>query len=100
MGAGEWAQKVQHPSSNLTKEYVATFAKQPTRKQLEDLAAGCVVDDVYVQPKSVSPAAPDMRNKIRIVVGEGRNQEVLIDTPPPLPPLPIFPPPELPSPKG
>ena len=80
LDAGEWAQKVQHPSSGLTKEYVATFATVPTRKQLEDLAAGCVVDGAYVQPKSVSMAAPAKRNKIRIVIGEGRKREVRIET--------------------
>ena len=73
---GEWAQRVQHPSNNLTKEYVVTLAQTPTAHQLEDIAAGCVIDGAFVKPRSISYATADRRDKLRIVIGEGRNREV------------------------
>lgn len=60
----------------MTKEYVATVDKIPTRKQMEGIAAGTYVDMAFVQPKLVAPALEQKSNKIRIVVGEGRNREV------------------------
>ena len=72
---GDWAQKVQHPSNNLTKEYVVTLARTPTAHQLEDIAAGCVIDGAFVKPKSISYATADRRDKLRVVIGEGRNRE-------------------------
>ena len=78
MRAGEWAQRVQHPSGGLTKEYVVTLSSVPNMKELEAIAAGCVVDGVFVQPVSVSFATLDTRrkDKLRVVIGEGRNREV------------------------
>lgn len=77
LGAGEWAQTVQHPANNLTKEYIVTLQQPPSARQLEELAAGCVVDGAFVQPKSLAFAAANRRDKLRVVVGEGRNREVL-----------------------
>lgn len=73
---GEWAQNVQHPSKNVTKEYVVTYSRVPTKAELEKLGMGCEVDGAYVQPVSVVYAAPDRKDKFRIIVSEGRNREV------------------------
>lgn len=51
---GAWAQAVMHPSSGLTKEYIVTLALPPSRKQLEIVAGGCVVDGTFVQPVAIS----------------------------------------------
>ena len=67
---------MQHPSKNITKEYIVTYAKDPTRVQLEALAMGCEIDGVLVQPVSISYAAPDRKDKLRLTVSEGRNREV------------------------
>lgn len=37
------------------------------------------MDGAFVQPKLVSPAQQQKSNKIRVVVGEGRNREVCIE---------------------
>ena len=75
--AGIWAQKVQHPSSGLTKEYVVTCSQLPTRQQLEKIADGCEVDGRFVRPVAVAPIRePGRRPGIRIVIAEGRNREV------------------------
>ncbi|KAK9798576.1 hypothetical protein WJX73_000978 [Symbiochloris irregularis] len=72
---GPWAQSVQHPSSALTKEYVVTTTEPFTARQLDTIAAGCEVDGAFVAPASLS-LVTDQRNKLRIVVSEGRNREV------------------------
>lgn len=68
---------MQHPSSGLTKEYVVTCDKQPTRADLEKVAGGCEVDGAFVRPLAVAPVKePGRRPGIRIVIAEGRNREV------------------------
>ena len=66
----------------LTRENVATLSRKPTRKELEAIAAGCEVDGALVRPLAVyAPPAesggdPLARNRVRVVVAEGRNHEV------------------------
>ena len=71
-----------HEFQGLTREYVATLSRKPTRKELEAIADGCEVDGVVVRPLAVyAPPAesggdPLARNRVRVVVAEGRNHEV------------------------
>ena len=67
---------MQHPSSGLTKEYVVTTTAPYTARQLDVIAAGCEVDGAFVTPASLS-LITDQRNKLRVVVAEGRNREVM-----------------------
>lgn len=78
---GDWANRVAHPSSGVTREYVATLARPPTRADLDAMAAGTDVDGVHVVPLAV--VAPpkgtgDAKScrRVRVVVGEGRHHEV------------------------
>ncbi|KQK23602.1 putative ribosomal large subunit pseudouridine synthase SVR1, chloroplastic [Brachypodium distachyon] len=76
---GEFAQKVAHPSSNITKEYVVTIDGAVHKKHLVAISEGTKVDGVKVVPDLVEPldAQPDAkRTRLRIVVHEGRNHEV------------------------
>ncbi len=76
--AGMWAQSVQHPSAGITKEYIVTCSAEPTRRQLETIAGGCEVDGAYVTPVAVAPVKDvGQKDRLRIVVAEGRNREVL-----------------------
>ena len=78
MVAGTWANKVSHPSSGVTKEYIVTTNERPTKRQLQNLCQGCVIDGTQVQPVDVlvENSDPSQRNKIRIVLAEGKNREV------------------------
>ena len=76
MSVGEWAQDVIHPSKSVTKEYIVTFSRDPTNAELEALLDGCEIDGALVQPVSIAYAARDRKDKLRIVVSEGRNREV------------------------
>ncbi|PSC70832.1 6-phosphofructo-2-kinase fructose-2,6-bisphosphatase-like isoform X2 [Micractinium conductrix] len=75
---GDWAHKVMHPSSGITKEYSVTLNRKPRPQELEAVGAGCAMDGVFVQPVAVArdDTDPGKPNRMRIVVAEGRNREV------------------------
>ena len=67
-----------HPSSGITKEYIVTTSETPNKKQMRELVLGCEIDGTQVQPVDVQLEAsdPSKRNKIRLVLSEGKNREV------------------------
>ncbi|KAL2525882.1 pseudouridine synthase family protein [Abeliophyllum distichum] len=76
---GEFAQKLSHPSSNLSKEYIATIDGAVNKRHLLAISEGTVVEGVHCTPEVVEllPQQPDIsRPRLRIVVHEGRNHEV------------------------
>ncbi|KAL6527132.1 hypothetical protein OROGR_016222 [Orobanche gracilis] len=76
---GEFANKVSHPSSNLSKEYIATISGAVNKQHLLAISEGTVVDGAHCTPDLVEllPQQPDTkRPRLRIVVHEGRNHEV------------------------
>ena len=76
--AGKWANEVSHPSGGITKEYVVTTSDYPNKQQLKGIAEGCLVDGTEVKPIAVQleTSDPHLRNKLRIVLAEGKNREV------------------------
>ncbi|KAK6144734.1 hypothetical protein DH2020_021554 [Rehmannia glutinosa] len=76
---GEFANKVSHPSSNLSKEYIATINGAVNKRHLITISEGTVIEGVHCTPDLVEllPQQPDIsRPRLRIVVHEGRNHEV------------------------
>ncbi|KAI5057369.1 hypothetical protein GOP47_0027384 [Adiantum capillus-veneris] len=76
---GEFAHHVSHPSSGLTKEYIATIEGKVTKRQLQTIADGTEVQEVPCVPKSVEvmDGEPgENKTRLKIVVSEGRNHEV------------------------
>lgn len=76
---GEFANKVSHPSSNLSKEYIATINGGVSKRHLLTISEGTVIEGVHCTPDLVEllPQQPDIsRPRLRIVVHEGRNHEV------------------------
>ncbi|KAJ0704923.1 putative 23S rRNA pseudouridine(2605) synthase [Helianthus annuus] len=76
---GEFAQKISHPSSGLSKEYIATIDGPVHKRHLIAISEGTMVDGVRCIPDAVEllPQQPDKtRPRLRIVVHEGRNHEV------------------------
>ncbi|KAL0403507.1 UNVERIFIED_CONTAM: putative ribosomal large subunit pseudouridine synthase SVR1, chloroplastic [Sesamum radiatum] len=69
---GEFANKVSHPSSNLSKEYIATINGAVSKRHLFAISEGTVIEGVHCTPDSVEllPQQPDIsRPRLRIVVG-------------------------------
>ena len=66
------------PLQACCREYIVTTEQLPTRRQLKDLEAGMELDGELVQPISVQPETSDPahKNRLRIIVAEGRNREV------------------------
>ncbi|KAK9158586.1 hypothetical protein Scep_005160 [Stephania cephalantha] len=76
---GDFAQKVSHPSSNLSKEYITTVDGSISKRHLIAISEGVMIDGVHCTPDFVEllPQQPDIsRPRMRIVVHEGRNHEV------------------------
>ncbi|XP_031381552.1 putative ribosomal large subunit pseudouridine synthase SVR1, chloroplastic isoform X2 [Punica granatum] len=76
---GDFAQHISHPSSNLTKEYLAAVEGEVHKRHLMAISEGTAIDGVHCTPESVEllPRQLDMpRLRLRIVVHEGRNHEV------------------------
>lgn len=76
---GDFAQKISHPSANLSKEYIAAVDGEVHKRHLIAISQGTVVDGTHCIPDSVEllPRQPENpRPRLRIVVHEGRNHEV------------------------
>ncbi|KAL5801781.1 hypothetical protein ACOSQ3_033413 [Xanthoceras sorbifolium] len=76
---GDFAQSLSHPSSMLSKEYIAAVDGGVTKKHLIAISEGTIIDGVHCTPDSVEllPKQPNIsRARLRIVVHEGRNHEV------------------------
>lgn len=78
---GAWAQKVAHPSTGPSKEYILTAESPPTKAQVEGMAKGGTVDGSAVVPRSVERVDTSdggSRNRLRVVLNDGRNREVRV----------------------
>lgn len=66
---GHFAQKVIHPSKNISKEYLAKTDKDLTDEHLKALATGGMVEGTWVKPISVKKVR---KGTVKIAVGEGK----------------------------
>lgn len=70
---GHFANKVIHPSANITKEYLVKTNIEPFHEHLVQISKGIEIDGDRVQPVKVSK----VRNgTIKVVVREGKKREV------------------------
>lgn len=70
---GHFANKVIHPSSNITKEYLVKTHNEPFHEQLVQISKGIEIDGDWIQPVSVEKVR---KGTIKIVVREGKKREV------------------------
>lgn len=76
---GDFAQKLSHPSSNFSKEYIATVDGLVHKRHLTAISEGTTIEGVHCVPDSVEllPRMADtQRSRLRIVVHDGRKHEV------------------------
>ncbi len=72
---GDFANKVIHPSSNITKEYIATTYDEILVSHLQRIKEGTVVENTKVTPHLVEKVSS---NQVKIVIKEGKKREVRI----------------------
>lgn len=72
---GDYANKVIHPSSNLSKEYLVKVNEEVTADHLIAMSNGALVEGVFVKPKKVVKVR---RGTLRVTVMEGKKHEVRI----------------------
>jgi 23S rRNA pseudouridine2605 synthase len=70
---GHFSNKVIHPSSNITKEYLVKTQQEPFHKQLLQISAGIDIDGDWVKPVKVTKVR---KGTLKIVVKEGKKREV------------------------
>lgn len=72
---GDFANRVIHPSYNVTKEYLAKTSQEITPEHLKALSAGTEVEGAFIKPVSVRKVR---KGTVKLVVSEGKKHEVRI----------------------
>lgn len=72
---GTFANRVIHPSFNITKEYLAKTSQEITDEHLKTLSKGAWIEGVFIKPASVKKVRD---GTLKIIVSEGKKHEVRI----------------------
>lgn len=70
---GDFANLVIHPSSNISKEYIATLASDINDAHIEMIYQGVTIENRLIKPKLVERAG---KKSVKVVVNEGKKHEV------------------------
>ena len=70
---GDLARKIMHPSSHLTKTYVAKVKGTPTEAELKTFEAGVMIDDKMTSPAKIRVLKEGL---VEVQIYEGRNRQV------------------------
>ena len=74
---GDFANRISHPSSHVSKTYRVTVRPPVSDRQLETLRAGVVLDGRATAPCDVTVLTEEEgRVVLRFVLGEGRNRQI------------------------
>jgi len=70
---GHFANKVIHPSSNLSKEYIVKTAQEITHEHLQIISKGAMIEDTWITPVRVLKVR---KGTLKVIVKEGKKREV------------------------
>ncbi len=70
---GHFANRVIHPSANITKEYLVKTHSEPFHEQLQQISHGIEIEGDWVQPVKVTKVR---KGTLKVVVREGKKREV------------------------
>ena len=74
---GEFANRIMHPSTHISKTYRVTVRGKATDDQIDRLAALSLIDDEKITPPDVRILArEDERTVLQIVIYEGKNRQI------------------------
>lgn len=72
---GHFAQKVIHPSSNISKEYLVKTEQEISHDHLLSISEGAHVEGAWIKPKKVIKVR---KGTLKVIVMEGKKREVRI----------------------
>ncbi len=72
---GIFANRVIHPSSNITKEYLVKTDQEITLDHLSAISHGTAVEGVFVKPVSVKKVR---KGTLKVIIREGKKREVRV----------------------
>jgi 23S rRNA pseudouridine2605 synthase len=70
---GHFANKVIHPSSNISKEYLIKTTQEITDLHLKAISKGTYIEDAWIKPVRVEKVR---KGTLKVVVKEGKKREV------------------------
>lgn len=70
---GDLANKIMHPSTHLTKTYVAAVQGTPTEAELKRFESGIMIDDRLTSPAKIQVLKAGL---VEVQIYEGRNRQV------------------------
>ena len=70
---GHFANKVIHPSSNISKEYLVKTVQEITDTHLKEISKGTYIEDSWIKPVKVEKVR---KGTLKVVVKEGKKREV------------------------
>jgi 23S rRNA pseudouridine2605 synthase len=70
---GHFTNKVIHPSSNISKEYLVKTSQEITDGHLKDISKGSYIEDSWIKPVRVEKVR---KGTLKVVVKEGKKREV------------------------
>ena len=73
---GDLANALMHPKAGIEKVYVVKVRTVPSDEQLKALNASMDIDGYTIQPCRVYCPKPEIPNKLRFVLKEGRNRQI------------------------
>jgi len=74
---GDLANRLQHPSSQVEREYEVRVKRIPSAKTIERLRRGVKLEDGFARPTRVDSGPPDgVYGTLTLVLTEGRKREV------------------------
>lgn len=70
---GDLANKIMHPSTHLTKTYIAKVKGTPTEIEMKQFESGVMIDDRMTSPAKIKILKPGL---VQVQIYEGRNRQV------------------------
>src|SRR5271170_1804517 len=70
---GHFTNKVIHPSSNISKEYLVKTSQEITDLHLKDISKGTYIESSWIKPVKVEKVR---KGTLKVVVKEGKKREV------------------------
>lgn len=73
---GELANALMHPKAGIEKVYVVKVRTAPSEEQMRALNQSMEIDGYTILPCRVSCPEPEIPNKLRFILKEGRNRQI------------------------